>query len=129
MLPILLAAALMQSPDLTPSQRGSDLYQSCKTGIALMDSPSGATATTDELLAGTKCQQYISGFLEGNMYGGSTICADTATLGTLMRVYVAYMDANPKVMDEPKSVGVYLALAIAYPCPVKAATPKQSGKK
>jgi len=47
-----------------------------------------------------------------------------------MRVYVAYMEAHPTVMDEPKPVGVYLALAIAYPCPVKTlAIPKQSGKK
>ena len=128
MLPILLAIALMQSADLVPpTQRGSDLYQSCKTGVKVMDSQ---TATTHDISEGMVCSAYLMGFLDASgMFPNNSICADEATLGTVSRVYVAYMEANPKVMDQPKAVGVYEALAIAYPCPVKATPPKRSSKK
>ena len=36
-----------------------------------------------------------------------------------MRVYVAYMDKYPKLMDLPRSAGLELALVTAYPCPRK----------
>jgi hypothetical protein len=44
------------------------------------------------------------------------ICDDGASVGTLSRVYVAYMQANPKMMDEYESHGLFMAFAVAYPC-------------
>jgi starvation-inducible outer membrane lipoprotein len=40
-------------------------------------------------------QAYINGFLDGVMFGDNTICTEGATVGTLSRVYVAYMEKNP----------------------------------
>jgi hypothetical protein len=40
-------------------------------------------------------------------------------LGTLARVYVAYMEKHPKLLDAYKSEGLFDALVDAYPCPVK----------
>jgi hypothetical protein len=42
-----------------------------------------------------------------------------ASDGTLSRIYVAYMQKNPKLLDEYKGTGLFLALRDAYPCPVK----------
>ncbi len=53
------------------------------------------------------------------MFGDKTICAEGATVGTLSRVYVAYVEKNPKLMDEPKAAGLYEAFAIEYPCAIK----------
>ena len=40
-------------------------------------------------------------------------------LGTIVRVYVAYMQKTPKEMDEDKHVGLLHAIVGAYPCPTK----------
>jgi hypothetical protein len=87
-----------------------------------MDSP---TAEMNDIAEGRVCMAYIDGVTSGD----NSICADSASMGTLMRVYVAYMEKNPKMMDEPKNVGAHRAFAVEYPCPVKTTPQKQSGKK
>jgi hypothetical protein len=68
-----------------------------------MDSPSPSVADANE---GRRCQAYIDGFLDGaTASGDTTICTEGATIGTLSRVYVSFMEKNPKLMDEPKLVG------------------------
>jgi hypothetical protein len=65
---------------------------------------------------GGRCLGYLAGFADaaGERFG---FCVKGTTTGTLARVYVAYMDKNPKLFDEPESVTVDFALADAYPCP------------
>jgi hypothetical protein len=54
----------------------------------------------------------------------STICLGGASMGTTIRVYVAYMDKNPKLMDEWMITGVGRALRENYPCPDPKPAPK-----
>ena len=42
-----------------------------------------------------------------------------ASYGTIIRLYVLYMEKNPKKLDDLPIVGMLYALADAYPCPVK----------
>ena len=37
----------------------------------------------------------------------------------MTRIYVAYMQKNPKLLDQPKSLGLLDALMDAYPCQKK----------
>jgi hypothetical protein len=46
-------------------------------------------------------------------------CAQSATVGTIAKVYIAYMDKNPKMFDEREGTGFISALQEAYPCPAK----------
>jgi hypothetical protein len=64
------------------------------------------------------CLGYMGGFAETRV-AAKSLCAPSASAGALVRVYIAYMDKYPKLMDEPRWVGVGLALEDAYGCPVK----------
>jgi hypothetical protein len=117
MLPPLLALAML-SPEIKPTQRGSDLFHSCKADVRFDDQPSSVTSA--DLDEARRCQAYIDGFLDGNeRVSPAVICADSATVGTIARVYVAFMEQHPILMDAPKGLGFYQALAEAYPCRAK----------
>jgi hypothetical protein len=107
-----LLALAMQLPSDQGS--GSGLYADCKAYLAIADNPK--TSSANDLQAGV-CIGYISGFSDST--NGNNVCVSDATMGTIVRVYVAYMDKNPKLFDAPRAVGVGLALKDAYPCPAK----------
>ncbi len=89
------------------------LYQLCKANVRAMDSSDPQPV---EEVQGKVCEAYISGFVDGIAMGNKVICVNGATLGTLSRVYVTYMEQNPKLMDMQKYAGLYAALAVSYPC-------------
>lgn len=62
------------------------------------------------------------------LQGHSSICLGDASEGTMIRVYVAYMDRNPKLMDELMILGVVSSLHDSYPCH-KATLSPQTPKK
>jgi hypothetical protein len=71
-------------------------------------------------MAANSCIGYIQGFVQAfELNGAMVICTEGASWGTMARVYVAYMDAHPKLMDEHKANDLAAALVDAYPCPVK----------
>jgi hypothetical protein len=107
-----LLALAMQLPSDQGS--GSGLYADCKVYLSIADDLKGSTA--NDLQAGV-CIGYISGFTDS--VNGDHICASDATMGTIVRVYIAYMDKNPKLFDAPRAVGLDLALKDAYRCPAK----------
>lgn len=80
-----------------------------------MDSP---TASETDFRDGEFCLGYFRGFGDYNAMAGSSICLDRAHTGTVIRVYVAYMEKNPKFLDDMMIIGVIYALKDAYPCPV-----------
>lgn len=104
---------------LTPEQsftRGSDLYRQCKNWVALMEQ----TRRLDdgESYEAGECYGYIDGLAAG-LATMQITCPRNATMGTMIRVYLVYMDKHPKVLDYAASAGVYGALQEAYPCPAK----------
>jgi len=107
-----LLALAMQLP--SDQGMGSGLYADCKLFVSGMDNPGSTTA--HDFQAGT-CIGYISGYSDAA--NDEHFCASTATMGTIVRVYLAYMDKNPKMFDLPRGYGLELALRDAYPCPVK----------
>jgi hypothetical protein len=113
MLVPLLALAMQTPADLA---KGSALYSECKSYISLIDK--SRDIDTGGMLDAGICLGYISGVAEARM-AAKNLCATSATTATMVRVYVAYMDKYPKLLDGPRWVGVGLALEDAYACPAK----------
>jgi len=115
--PIFALAMFAQSSDaIPPNQRGSALYHNCKADVRMMDSPTGGENADME--PAEMCLEYMAGFLDAIQIDGS-VCVNGASRGTVVRVYVAYMDNHPKLFDVERDLGLFAALLEAYPCPVK----------
>lgn len=112
------AQAQAGNPSTGQVEQGAYLFHACQASIRVMDSP---TATESDVSDGAFCSGYFHGFGDYNdMNTGSSICLGGASVGTSIRVYVAYMEKNPKLLDDAMIIGVIQALKDAYPCP----TPK-----
>lgn len=111
----LLLLAMTQTPLPAAADRGAVLYSKCLADVRLMDNPSDVK----NLAAINECADYIHGFADALAVTDAPVCSGQSSLGTLVRVYVSYMQANPKMMDSNKVVGLMNALRIAYPCPAK----------
>jgi Rap1a immunity proteins len=81
-----------------------------------MDSP---TPNESDMRDGGYCLGYFRGFGDLNAMVGSSVCLDRASTGTVIRVYVAYMEKNPKYLDDAMVIGVIYALKDGYPCPAQ----------
>ena len=100
---------------------GGHLYKSCKVLVRLWD----GEAQTDTS-AITECSTYVSGFIDGHNFTSAptkageaakpVFCRDGASMGAMIRVYLNYMDKNPKLFDAPEMVGLAFSLMDAYPC-------------
>lgn len=64
------------------------------------------------------CLGYVKGLSAGYAIAkGPEICVSEGTAPeTLIRLYVQYMEKNPKLLDENLAYGVALALRENYPC-------------
>jgi hypothetical protein len=94
-------------------EQGTYLFHACQASIRVMDAPNvGASDLHDAEF----CRGYFRGFGDLNDMRGSTICLSSASSGPTIRVYVAFMEKNPKLLDAPMIVGVVDALVDAYPC-------------
>jgi hypothetical protein len=109
----LLALAFVGTTDVPELQRGSALYRQCQASVKAIDEPDSPMYV---FASAALCSGYIDGFADGLEMGGHGVCLAGASLGTLARVYVAYMQKNPKMMDVEKSVGLLNALLDNYPC-------------
>jgi hypothetical protein len=113
MLAPLLALAMQVPVDLS---KASELYHDCKTYIALIDKT--RVGDDGEFLDAGNCIGYLTGYMDAAGSRLGFCCAGT-TAATAVRVYIAYMDKNPKLFDSPRGVTVAFALADAYPCKTK----------
>ena len=110
----ILALAMMLPEDMTT---GSHLYRACKTSS---DSFARADqrATPLETALSSECLSYVGGFIDAqNLREKPLFCLGDATMGTTVRVYLKYMDENPKTLDSPRWVGLSLALILAWIIP------------
>lgn len=70
----------------------------------------------DGLWAAGRCIGYVGGFADAAR-SVRNFCPTIETKdGTLVRVYIAYMDKNPKLLDSLESRTLMEALSDAYPC-------------
>ena len=111
MLVPLLAFAMLAPPNV-----GSSLYADCKSFVAVLDDT--ANQNHHDTLGAGRCSGYIEGMLDG-ANGLRGFCVGSATLGTIARVYIAYMDKNHKMLDEREGAGFMSALQETYPCQAK----------
>jgi Rap1a immunity proteins len=103
---------------IAPLDHGSQMFLDCKSGIKLIESVASGVRDKDmDIHGGERCANYFVGFTEAASFG-NLLCFGNGTLGTMVRVYIAYMEAHPKIMDEPRAIGVQYALFDAYHCPI-----------
>jgi hypothetical protein len=113
----LVALAMMQSRpvEIPISQRGTWLFQACQGAVRWLDAPMSNKPNGEDAENFDNCTAYIGGFLESP---DPHVCTSSeSTMGTYLRVYVAYMQKNPKLLDTRRSLGLESALSEAYPCP------------
>lgn len=81
----------------------------------MQDSPNRSPADTTAALV---CVNYIQGFIDAGTLS-SKFCTEDATVATITRIYVAYMQKNPKLLDYRETIGLFLSLTDAFPCLTK----------
>jgi hypothetical protein len=120
LLPVLVLATLSATTGDTASQdtsKGASLMRGCQAEMRLMQLASLEEAPQLDLINGAYCIGYLNGFLAALPIDGNSICTHNDSMGAMTRAYVAYMDRNPRLLEEDKRVGLRLALESAYPCP------------
>ena len=114
--PFLALAIFQQTASVSQNTRGTILFHQCQAVIRLDDSPS--TFPDQDLATANHCLDFIQGFSEGLSAGGQA-CFNGAGHGTLVRVYVKFMETHPTYLDQDKGIGFYVAMLQAYPCAKK----------
>ena len=93
---------------------GSQLVYQCRAYVRNTPSP-----------VGSQCLGYVDGFLDGrtsspragsHLDATRTFCFADTSLDTAIRVYLAFMEKNPKYLDYEKWRTLTMALHDAYPC-------------
>lgn len=113
MVAFLLAAALQQPADFS---KGSHLYGACQAAVRMSDDPNSQQART-EMPSSTYCFGYLAGYVDGLNVLMEKACVLGAFVSTVARVYISFMQRNPKLMDEAKHLGVGMALRRPIPAP------------
>lgn len=108
---LFMAKPAMAEGLLTSTQ----LYSDCKS--VLNDSPFNPQGTVD----GTYCNGYMSGFLNAmNMEQSANnkwvFCSPAASTFMLAKMYVDYIDKNPKLLSETPESSVVYFLINSFPC-------------
>lgn len=119
---LLFAGQVAVQADLS---RGSHLYGSCQAAVRWSDDPASAQAKL-ELASSTYCFGYLGGYIDGLNVLKEQVCLRGASLNTIARVYVHYVQRNPKLMEESRALGLLLSLKSNYGCPFPAATEEGS---
>ena len=121
MLPQLLVLASVvagQPPDTGATlSQGASLYHLCQAEVKLMSLPSLTAASETDVINGSYCMGYLNGFTGSLRRSDAAICTHDESMGTLVRVYVTFMEKNPQLMDQDRTLGLRMALRDAYPCP------------
>ena len=85
------------------------------------DDPASAQAKA-ELAGSTYCFGYLGGYIDGLNVLKEQVCLHEASLNTIARVYVVYMQKNPTLMEEGRALGLLLSLKSSYGCSSPGAT-------
>jgi hypothetical protein len=89
------------------------LYQACRAYVRVLNSQE---EKGDMEMAGY-CAGYEHGILTLTGTSPNLFCASHASMGVITRVYISYMDKNPKLIDDSESRGFLMAMKENYPCP------------
>ena len=106
-----IAPRCLSAAQVKGGDNGYDLYRACQDAVHFTDASSEQPGRADY------CFGYFEGYTDVATVNVSSLCIGKATVGTLIRVYLAYMDKNPKMLDSFKMIGVTYALKEAYSCP------------
>jgi hypothetical protein len=112
--------AVQKSDSISENERGATLYRECKLGIKVVDDTKHSEP--DEVDTATKCLRYFQGYTEAlaAVDEPTKVCLpDSTTIGTVIHVYVRFMDIHPRYLDDRIWQGTYHALIEAYPCKKK----------
>lgn len=99
-----LATSLLTHDPIPERLRGSTLYNNCKAD------------SQTHLMAATECMDYISGFVDAALSARLICPSENATNGTVVRIYLQFMDQHPELLDENRYLGLEGSLITAYPC-------------
>jgi len=104
-----------QKEVLQDSEKGASLYTSCMEGVRMLDHPA---AKDLDLFGAGSCVAYVAAFRDAlSITDKKNVCDDhSLSVGTVVRLYIAYMAAHPRLMDEYKSVGLYVVFRNEFPC-------------
>jgi hypothetical protein len=106
---------------------GDELVFQCKAYVRVTSNPNGEYSD-DDIAARSNCSGYVEGFIDGlragmpspsHEWATSGFCLNGASIDTLIRVYLTFMGANPKYLDESEGKSLTLALRDSYPCHTK----------
>ena len=118
---IILSATVLMAPQLRPEstpfkqfKKGDALFKTCQAAIRIQDK----VPVAGDVQNGAICGAYLLGFIDALDPRPFNICLPNPTFETIARVYVAYLEKNPKHMDSPISEVLLRSLIDAYPCPV-----------
>jgi hypothetical protein len=91
-------------------QKGSWLFHACQANIRNTDAANGGNPAEVGLV--TECLNYFQGFVEGAVVSTPQFCPaiSSTTTTPMIRVYLNYMQAHPKLLDEHRVVGLLFAL-------------------
>jgi len=110
---------------------GSELVYQCKAYVRVESGPhsSDGNVAAEDVAAGGPCVGYVEGFVDGvnsefgvwvvgshKEWTATELCIPPGTLDTWIKVYLAFMEKNPKFLDENKATSLRMALHDAYPC-------------
>jgi len=114
MLAPLLALALLQQ-SASASESGTSLSRDCQAHERIA---ANGTASGADYYFGAHCVGYIDGFIDGILVISPSppICPVHASMGTMVKVYLAYVQQHPVLLDKPAYEGLFAALSDAYPC-------------
>ena len=111
-----LAVVLLPHAAVAPEPTGgARLYRACQASIRMADA--GAQASLVDAARGNLCVGYLSGYQDAlDAAKARGLCVPNVTTEAIIRVYVAYMDKHPKLLESDMATGVHGALFEAYPC-------------
>lgn len=119
-----LAVAATASAQEPPYQQGSgsELVYQCTAYVKMN---SGEVQSVDDVGPGSQCFGYVDGFMDGvhsaspmisDNWRATGFCLAGSTMDTMIKVYLAFMEKNPKYLDQDKGASLRAALHDAYPC-------------
>ena len=114
---LILALGLAMQLHAVDMTKGAHLFGSCQAAVRMIRDPTASQAKA-ELPSSTYCFGYLAGYVDGLNRLHSEVCLKGASVDAFARVYVGYMQRNPKLTEENRSLGVLLAAKDAYPCSV-----------
>ncbi len=113
---LLFATHTRLSSEAVPeAAKGATLLGGCQAEVRLMQRDTLQQAASPDLINGSYCVGYVSGFLAG-LTPASSVCTHEQPMAAVVWAYVDYMEHNPQLLEEDKRVGLRLALEKAFPC-------------